>query len=188
MKLRNSFFPLVGLKLLLLFLAVTLPCLATTSISYANGRVLDYQIKDAEPYQIGFGSVPNPPRVGAIHVSVTVSALKTENPIQDPEVLIQAFGPNVEGDITAPIQAVRQSSLESIYEANTDVDSVGPWTFMVTVRSGLGDSSANFVLDVQPSNPFLSIMSWVTVTIFVALVVLGIYPLIASRMARLKLK
>ena len=120
MKLRNSFFPLVGLKLLLLFLAVTLSCLATASISYANGRVLDYQVKDAEP--------------------------------------------------------------------NTDVDSVGSWTFMVTVRSGLGNSSANFVLDVQPSNPFLSIMSWVTVTMFVALVVLGIYPLIASRMARLKLK
>ena len=188
MKLRILSLPLVSFKLLLLFLSIVLLYMTTASTSHANGRVLDYQIKDAGLYQIGFGSVPNPPRVGAIHVSVTITALKTENAIKDPEVLVQAFGPNVADGITAPIQAIRQSSLGSIYEANTDVDTVGPWTFMVTVSSGLGDSSASFVLDVQPSNPFLSIMSWVTVTVFVALVVLGIYPFITSRIARLKQK
>ena len=188
MKLKNSFLPLATVKSLLLFLAVIFSCIATAPISHANGRVLDYQVKVAGPYQIGFGSVPNPPRVGAIHVSVTVTPLKTENPIQNHQVIIRVFRPNVEGDISAPIQAFRQSSLESIYEANTDVDSVGPWTFMVTVSSGLGNSSANFVLDVRPSNPLLSIMSWATLTVFVALVALGIYPFIASRMARRKLK
>ena len=87
MKLKNSFLPLATVKFLLLFLAVIFSCIATAPISHANGRVLDYQVKVAGPYQIGFGSVPNPPRVGAIHVSVTVTPLKTENPIQNPQVI-----------------------------------------------------------------------------------------------------
>ena len=81
MKLRILSLPLVSFKLLLLFLSIVLLCMTTASTSHANGRVLDYQIKDAGLYQIGFGSVPNPPRVGAIHVSVTLTALKTENAI-----------------------------------------------------------------------------------------------------------
>ena len=72
------------------------------------------------------------------------------------------------------------------YETTAPVESLGAWTFMVTVDGEPGRATASFVLEVVELNPVLQVITWVTVVLFFALVGLGLFPFVRDRLRRSK--
>ncbi len=163
-------------------LAVALP----QANVYANGRVLEFQRQTAGPYEIGLGTIPNPPTVGAIHLSITVTDVEREAPVLDAVVTVTGTGPGEDAPKTGPLEASNSPTDPVYYETTAPVESLGAWTFMVTVDGEPGRATASFVLEVVELNPVLQVITWVTVVLFFALVGLGLFPFVRDRLRRSK--
>ena len=156
----------------------------TPGNAYANGRVLEYQRQTAGPYEIALGTIPSPPSVGALHLSITVTDVEREAPVLDAVVTVLGTGPGEDAPETGPLEASNSPTDPVYYEATAPVESLGPWTFTVTVDGELGKASASFVLEVVELNPILQVITWVTVLLFFALVGLGLFPFIRDRLRK----
>ena len=156
----------------------------TPGNAYANGRVLEYQRQTAGPYEIALGTIPSPPTVGALHLSITVTDVEREAPVLDAVVTVLGTGPGEDAPETGPLEASNSPTDPVYYEATAPVESLGPWTFTVTVDGELGKASASFVLEVVELNPILQVITWVTVLLFFALVGLGLFPFIRDRLRK----
>ena len=156
----------------------------TPGNAYANGRVLEYQRQTAGPYEIALGTIPSPPSVGALHLSITVTDVEREAPVLDAVVTVLGTGPGEDAPETGPLEASNSPTDPVYYEATAPVESLGPWTFTVTVDGELGKASASFVLEVVELNPILQVITWVTILLFFALVGLGLFPFIRDRLRK----
>ena len=168
------------------FLGVALALSAASILSHAqaNGRVVEFQTKTAGPYEIALGTVPNPPIVGALHLTVSVTTVETETPVTDAAITVSGTGPGEDAPKVGPVEASNSPTDPVFYDATTAVDRLGLWTFTVTVDSEPGKASADFVLEVRESNPILKLVTWVTVVVFLALVGLGLYPFVRDRLRK----
>ena len=156
----------------------------TPAVVYANGRVLEYQRQTAGPYEIGLGTIPNPPTVGALHLSITVTDVEREAPVLDAVVTVMGVAQGEESPETGPLEASNSPTDPVYYEATAPVESLGVWTFIVTVDAEPGAASASFVLEVVELNPILQVITWVTVLLFFALVGLGLFPFVRDRLRK----
>ena len=152
--------------------------------AYANGRVLEYQRQTAGPYEIALGTIPSPPTVGAVHLSITVTDLEREAPVLDAVVTVMGMAQGEDGFETGPLEASNSPTDPVYYEATAPVESLGAWTFMVTVDGEPGTASASFDLEVVELNPILQVITWVTVLLFFALVGLGLFPFVRDRLRK----
>ena len=146
--------------------------------------MLEYQRQTAGPYEIALGTIPSPPTVGALHLSITVTDMAREAPVLDALVTVLGTGPGEATPRTGPVEASNSPTDPVYYEATAPVESLGPWTFTVTVDGEPGTASANFVLEVVELNPILEVITWVTVLLFFALVGLGLFPFVRDRLRR----
>ena len=164
--------------------AAALAVALTSSQAYANGRVLEFQRQTAGPYEIALGTIPSPPTVGALHLSITVTDVEREAPVLDAVVTVLGTGPGEDALRAGPLEALNSPTDPVYYEATAPVESLGAWTFMVTVDGEPGKASANFILEVVELNPILQVITWVTVVLFFALVGLGLFPFVRDRLRR----
>ena len=162
--------------------AFALSAAAVLSQAHANGRVVDFQRQTAGPYEIALGTIPSPPIVGALHLTVTVTTVETGTPVIHAAIEVSGTGPGEEAPKVGPVSASNNPTDPVFYDATTEVDRLGLWTFTVTVDAEPGTASADFVLEVAESNPLLQLITWVTVVVFFALVGLGLYPFIRDRL------
>ena len=156
----------------------------TPAVAYANGRVLEYQRQTAGPYEIALGTIPSPPTVGSLHLSITVTDVAGDAPVLDAVVIVLGTGPGEDAPETGPLEASNSPTDPVYYEATAPVESLGPWTFTVTVDGEQGMASASFVLEIVELNPILQVITWVTVLLFFALVGLGLFPFVRDRLRK----
>ncbi len=164
--------------------AIALAVASTASYSHANGRVVDLQKRAAGPYEVALGTIPSPPTVGAVHLSITVTDTERGAPVLDAGVTVSGTGPGADKPDVGPLEATNSPTDPVYYEAAATVERLGLWTFTVTVDADLGTESADFVLEVVEVNPLFQIFTWVTVLVFFALVGLGLVPFVREKLRR----
>ena len=81
----------------------------------------------AGPYQLQVGILPGSPKVGNLHLSITVQDAENETIITDAIVLVAAKGPVGAADV-APVQAVSSPLSPQSYEVDIPLDTAGSWT------------------------------------------------------------
>ncbi len=167
-----------------LVLALLVAALAAPSEAHANGRIIEFQRQTVGPYEIALGTIPTPPRVGVLHLSVTLTDVAAQIPVVDAAVTLTGSGPGDPPAAAGPVEAENRPSDLIFYDASATVETPGEWSFTVEVDSGLGPASADFTLEVVESSPLVELFTWVTVTMFFALVGLGLFPLLRNRLRR----
>jgi len=152
--------------------------------AHANGRVAELQKKQAGPYEIALGTIPGTPIVGTLHMTMTVSDLASGAFLLDARVTATGTGPGAGAPEIGPLEAQNNPTSPNFYDINTSVDRVGVWTFMISISGELGEATTDFVLDVKSPNPLFRAITWITVAVFFALVVLGLIPFIRQQSRR----
>ena len=151
------------------------------SLAHANGRVAELQKKRAGPYEIALGTIPGTPVVGTLHMTMTVSDIASGAFLLDARVAVTGIGPGAQAPEIGPLEAQSNLTSPNFYDVNTSVDRVGAWTFTISISGEQGEAATDFVLDVKSPNPFFRAITWITVVVFFALVVLGLVPFIRQQ-------
>lgn len=169
----------------LLSLSATLMALLSAD-AHANGRVVDFIRQIAGPYEIAVGTIPAPPVVGSLHLTMNISDVTGDAPtlVPDADVTVTGVGPSADSSPIGPLTATRSPTEIGFYDVNATVNKIGFWTFTVEVDSDLGAASSDFVIEVKTSNPFFRVFTWVTVVVFLAVIGLGVIPFIRQRARR----
>ncbi len=159
--------------------------LATAQPSaHANGRALRFITQTAGPYQIAAGTIPSPPVVGFMHLTMEITDKDAKTPVLGADVIVTGTGPGENKPAIGPMQAAVSPTDIGFYDINTNVDEVGPWTFNVAISGQLGQAESDFVIEVETANPLVRVFTWVTIVVFLAVVGLGLLPLIRQRARR----
>lgn len=143
--------------------AVSMPAL-----TQANGRVINRTTLNAGPYVLSVGNIPDPPQVGALHLTTTVSDAATETFIVNAEVTVTGAGP--EGATTEAINAANSPADLTSYDMGTVVDTIGMWTFTFDVSAELGNASAEYAVEVVKPTPLTGIITGVAILVFVVVI------------------
>ena len=162
--------------------------------AYANGRVIEWDLRTVGPYQIGFGKIPKSPVVGNFFVSILLTEAASEAPVIDASVVISATGPPIEG-ATSPMRGGPEigpivvqpdpnpEQYPGYYDSETIMlDRPGWWTFSVLVDSPSGGkATAEFPVNVTTPNPITGIVTLVALVAFIVVVSLAIRMYIRER-------
>ena len=144
--------------------------MASPSAAHANGRIVDFVRQTAGPYEIALGTIPSTPVVGRLHMTMTITAISTQELVLDAVVVVSgAGGPDSEAPELGPFTAQNNLNDPSFYDVNTSVDRVGTWSFTVSVSGDAGEGTSRFPIEVKESSPVRGI---VTLLVLVALVVI----------------
>lgn len=149
-------------------------CLASTvmaPMAHANGRVTQFTRKTVGSYEIAVGTVPSPPVLGALDLTITVADATSKAFILDANVTVSGRGPeDPQGGQAAEMEPVLAlSNPPNFYDALVTVDRVGVWTFTVAVRGRLGEASADFPIRVRGSSIIPGVVTMVSLLVFVVL-------------------
>ena len=166
----------------------------------ANGRVIEWDIRTAGAYQIGFGKIPKSPVVGNFYLSILITDAATTTPVIGADVVVSAIGPPIEGETTPtsegpetappgipPITVNPDPDPENYpgyYDTEQPIvlDRPGMWTFTVSVDSPEADeATAEFPVEVTTPNPITGIITLVTLLAFIIVVALAIRMYIRER-------
>ena len=158
--------------------------LILTSPVGANGRVARLITQQAGPYEVALGSIPDRPVVGALHMTMTVSESAAQALVLDADITVVGTGPDAEASEIGPLRAQNSPTNPAFYDISTTVDRVGIWSFNVSVDAGAGVGQTEFAIDVQTANPLFKILTWITVVGFLALVAMGVMPVLRQRRRR----
>lgn len=156
--------------------------------AHANGRVGEFVTRVAGPYEIALGTIPDPPVVGSLHLTMTVADSTSRVPILDADVTVTGSGPVSDAVEIGPLETQRSPTTPLFYDVSTSVDRVGTWIFTVSVVGDLGEAATDFALKVETANPAYRVVTWVTIVAFFAVLGLGLLPLLRKRGKRGKRK
>jgi hypothetical protein len=154
---------------------------AQTSLGYANGRVVELTRLTAGQYEIAVGTIPSFPVVGLLHLTMTLMKLSTRALVIGAEVSISARGPDSKNLEIGPITAQNNPTDPTFYDANTEVDREGTWTFTIAVSAEPGEASTDLEIEVKKSNPIAGIITLLTLLAFVSMVGVSIRMLLKER-------
>ena len=166
----------------------------------ANGRVIEWDLRTAGTYQIGFGKIPRSPVVGNFYLSILITDTASTTPVLGANVVVSAIGPPVEGEASAvrngpeigppeigPIVVNPDPDPQSFpgyYDTEQPIvlDRPGMWTFTVSVDSPEADeATAQFPVEVTTPNPITGIITLVALLAFIIVVALAIRMYIRER-------
>ena len=166
----------------------------------ANGRVIEWDIRTAGAYQIGFGKIPKSPVVGNFYLSILITDAATTTPVIGADVVVSAIGPPIEGETAAPSDGTEiappkigpitvnpdpdPENYPGYYDTEQPIvlDRPGMWTFTVSVDSPEADeATAEFPVEVTTPNPITGIITLVTLLAFIIVVALAIRMYIRER-------
>jgi hypothetical protein len=177
--------------------AVATAHLASPS-AQANGRVIEWDLRTAGTYQIGFGKIPKSPVVGNFYLSILITDTASTAPVLGADVIVSAMGPPIEGE-ASPASALPETgppetgppeigpivvnpdpdpqNYPGYYDTEQPIvlDRPGMWTFTVRVDSPEADeATAQFPVEVTTPNPITGIITLVTLLAFIVVVALAI--------------
>ena len=113
--------------------------------------------------------MPNPPTVGALHMTLTVVDRLTRTVVLGAETTVTASGPDGSLMKIGPLRATPDPMYPAFYELDTAVSWLGSWTFTVAVDANLGYGSADFAIEVKKSNPISGIVTALTLLAFASM-------------------
>ncbi len=161
----------------------------------ANGRVIEWDLRTAGAYQIGFGKIPKSPVVGNFYLSILLTDAASTTPVLGADVVVSAIGPPIEGE-TSPMgdgpeigpMVVNPDPDPQKYPGYYDteqpivLDRSGWWTFTVNVDSpDAGKASAQFLVNVTTPNPLIGIITLVALLAFIIVLALAIRMYLRER-------
>ncbi len=166
----------------------------------ANGRVIEWDLRTAGTYQIGFGKIPKSPVVGNFYLSILITDAASTTPVLGADVVVSAMGPPIEGE-ASPASAPPEIGPPEIgpiivspdpdpqnypgyYDTEQPIvlDRPGMWTFTVSVDSPVADeATAEFPVEVTTPNPITGIITLITLLAFIIVVALAIRMYIRER-------
>lgn len=153
---------------------------------HANGRVVEFHELEAGPYAVLVGTIPETPVVGPLHMTMTVTDLKSGEFLLDAQITITGNGPESTTHEIGPVKVQNSIQSPNFYDINTEVSRQGIWTFHILIEANKGQGSTQFLVDVESSSVFIRSLTWVTLVIFFALVSLGVLPFIRKQTRHLK--
>ncbi len=180
--------------------AVVMTHLASPS-AQANGRVIEWDLRTAGTYQIGFGKIPQSPVVGNFYLSILITDATSATPVLGADVIVSAIGPPpIEGEASStgdgseigptkigPIVVNPDPDPQNYpgyYDTEQPIvlDRPGMWTFIVSVDSPEADeATAEFPVEVTTPNPIIGIITLVTLLLFIIVIALAIRMYIRER-------
>lgn len=183
----------IGAGLLAVAAVVTTPFAAPAA--QANGRVIEWDLRTAGTYQIGFGKIPRSPVVGNFYLSILITDAASTTPVLGAEVVVSAIGPPAEGEAgpasdqpeIGPIVVNPDPDPQNYpgyYDTEQPIvlDRPGMWTFTVSVdRPEADEATAEFPVEVITPNPITGIITLVTLLAFIIVVALAIRMYIRER-------
>ncbi len=160
----------------------------------ANGRVIEWDLRTAGAYQIGFGKIPKSPVVGNFYLSILLTDAASTTPVLGADVVVSAIGPPIEGE-TSPMgdgpeigpTVVNPDPDPQNYPGYYDteqpivLDRPGRWVFTVSVDGAAGEAKAEFAVEVTTPNPWPGIVTLVAMLAFIIVVALAIRMYIRER-------
>ena len=165
-----------------------------SSTAYANGRVIEWDLRTVGPYQIGFGKIPKTPIVGNFFLSILLTEAASNAPVLGAEVVISATGPAVEGAPDSPRSMPELGPIvvnpdpdpqnyPGYYDTEQAIvlDRTGLWMFTVSVEGAAGEGTAEFPVEVTTPNPITGIVTLVALLAFIVVVALAIRMYIRER-------
>ena len=165
----------------LLLLAAAIAAFPQTA--HANGRVVRLETLRAGPHEVSVGTVPGTPQIGVFHMTMTIADASTKAVLLDADVRITGVGPEGTANEIGPITATASSRDPSFYEANPSVDREGTWVFTIAVASELGESSADFAVEVRQGNPLIGIVTLLALGAFLVIIGLSARAYLRERRA-----
>ena len=161
----------------------------------ANGRVIEWDLRTAGTYQVGFGKIPRSPVVGNFYLSILITDTASTTPVLGANVVVSAVGPPIEGEASAvrngpeigPIVVSPDPDPQNYpgyYDTEQPIvlDRPGMWTFTVSVDSPEADeATAQFPVEVTTPNPITGIITLVALLAFIIVVALAIRMYIRER-------
>ncbi len=155
----------------LLALAAIVTLVLPPVVTYANGRVIQFERRIAGPYEIAVGTIPQSLVIGSLHLTMSISDAATDTFILNTEVTVTGKGPESDAIEIGPLAAQINPNDPAFHDVNTSVDRVGVWSFVISVSGDLGDASAEFPIEVKNSSPLIGIATLAALLGFV--IVLG---------------
>ena len=160
----------------------------------ANGRVIEWDLRTAGAYQIGFGKIPKSPVVGNFYLSILLTDAASTTPVLGADVVVSAIGPPIEGE-TSPMgdgpeigpTVVNPDPDPQNYPGYYDteqpivLDRPGRWVFTVSVGGAAGEAKAEFAVEVTTPNPWPGIVTLVAMLAFIIVVAFAIRMYIRER-------
>ncbi len=166
----------------------------------ANGRVIEWDLRTAGTYQIGFGKIPRSPVVGNFYLSILITDTASTSPVLGANVVVSAVGPPIKGE-AGPVSNPPETGQPEIgpivvspdpdpqnypgyYDTEQPIvlDRPGMWTFTVSVDSPEADeAAAQFPVEVTTPNPITGIITLVALLAFIIVVALAIRMYIRER-------
>jgi len=106
----------------------------------------------AGPYTISAWTNPDPPAVGALHLTVGVALADTGEALTEPQVEVIAFPPD--GAAPQRVAATHEGALTPyFYEADLLFSAPGAWRIQIEARGVEGEGNAAFMLTVREATP-----------------------------------
>ena len=166
----------------------------------ANGRVIEWDLRTAGTYQIGFGKIPRSPVVGNFYLSILITDTASTMPVLGANVVVSAVGPPIEGEASAVSDPPETGPPEigpiivnpdpdpqrfpGYYDTEQPIvlDRPGMWTFTVSVDSPEADeATAQFPVEVTTPKPWPGILTLFALLAFIIVVALAIRMYIRER-------
>ena len=165
-----------------------------SSPAYANGRVVEFDRRNAGPYEIALGKIPPTPIVGNFFLSILLTESASATPVLGAKVVVSATGPVAEGEADPQTSAPELGPIvvnpdpdpqnyPGYYDTEQPIvlDRTGMWTFTVSVDGTAGAATADFPVDVTTPNPITGIVTLVALLAFIVVVALAIRMYIRER-------
>ena len=136
-------------SLMAVVILATAMALGSSATASAHGDAVEIFRDRAGPYDVVVGVLPETPRVGPVHFSITLTDTATSLQVNDAEVTIIAN--DERGRPTFQARALNTPQSPQLYEANISFESAGVWTVEVQVLTArLGLTTFSFPIDVGP--------------------------------------
>ena len=100
-------------------------------------------------YRLSVWTAPEPPRVGALHVTAALNQADSGDPATSPVITIYARAPYK--DVIEAKMTPGQDATPALYAATLDIPYTANWTIEVAVKDGDWEGRASFPLEIQPA-------------------------------------
>lgn len=137
--------------LLLLVVAFHLPVLRAAE---ANGGTIKISNVRSGPFDLSAFTDPTPVRVGVCDISVAVAGAGSGDLVQDASVTVSVSPVDHEGAAGSYPATHELATNKLFYAAHAELPAAGRWRVDIAARSGLGEGSASFEMDVEEARPF----------------------------------
>ena len=168
-------------KLVLILVSVSIAITSITYVAQANGRVTKFQNQSIGPYLVSLGTIPEPPIVGNLHLTLTLMEIEKQEFILDALITASGNGSTINSKYIGPINAVKNFGDPRYYDINTSVNTTGTWTFDIAIKADAGEITTTFQIEVIERNNIPAILAFFVLLLLVTILGLSIRSFIQQQ-------